>query len=65
MKNALANLEHRDVGEHPCGDHALIVAEVVAFACAHDAFKTSDQVLGERFPAHVAWNNFTTLMKFT
>jgi flavin reductase (DIM6/NTAB) family NADH-FMN oxidoreductase RutF len=60
IKNALANLECRVIGEHSYGDHVLFVGEVVAFNYAHDAFKNNEPVLSKGFLAHIAWNKFTT-----
>lgn len=60
IKNAIANLECKVIGEHPYGDHVLFVAEVVASTYTHDAFKNNEPDLSKGFLAHLAWNKFTT-----
>lgn len=59
IKEALANLECRVVGEHPYGDHVLFVGEVVAYSYRDDAFRGGEPDLSAGFMAHIAWNKFT------
>ncbi|MEM1525882.1 MAG: flavin reductase family protein [Ignisphaera sp.] len=63
IKNALANLECKVVGEHPYGDHVLFVGEVVAYHYKENAFKNNEPQLEAGFLAHIALNKFTTFSK--
>lgn len=60
IKEALANLECRIVGEHPYGDHVLFVGEVVAYSYREDAFRNGEPDISAGFMAHIAWNKFTS-----
>jgi flavin reductase (DIM6/NTAB) family NADH-FMN oxidoreductase RutF len=63
IKNALANLECKVIGEHPYGDHVLFVGEVVAYSYREDAFRGGEPQLGIGFLAHIAYDKFTTISK--
>lgn len=60
IKNALANLECKIIGEHHYGDHVLFACEVLAYHYREDAFKNNEPQLSAGFLAHIAWNKFTT-----
>lgn len=60
IKNALANLECRVVGEHPYGDHVLFVGDVLAYHYSAEAYENWEPKPGAGFLAHLAWNKFIT-----
>lgn len=59
IREALANLECRVVGEHSYGDHVLFVASVVDYSYREDAFRDSKPNLSAGFLAHIAYSEFT------